>query len=354
MRVRRNGGLDKGRRLVFGWGHVRGFHRTEAGAVVAWIVASMVLAALWVPWLHGWGMGLAALAAERELPAVLEWLGGACGRADFGRYFNRALLGSALALLPLLRWRLRRIAARRKLTDPALLPSAGVLARVGTGWRIGLAQWGVGLLLAGGLLWLMGLGLLWQDCFELRERPVKPIWWVSRVLLPALGASMVEEWLFRGILLGLWLRVARPLQAALGTSLVFAVVHFLEPAPGVDAADPSAPWAGLLWVGAIVLRFASPEFFAAEFATLWVVGMVLAMARLRSGSLWLPMGLHAGWVAAFKSFNLLHQPAAGHAAGVWVGENLRVGLVPLAVLLFTALLCHFLTRSPLVRGPLAP
>jgi membrane protease YdiL (CAAX protease family) len=29
-------------------------------------------------------------------------------------------------------------------------------------------------------------------------------------------------------------------------------------------------------------------------------GLLLAWARLRSGGLWLPIGIHAGWVAVFR------------------------------------------------------
>jgi membrane protease YdiL (CAAX protease family) len=31
-----------------------------------------------------------------------------------------------------------------------------------------------------------------------------------------------------------------------------------------------------------------------------LLGLVLAMARLRTGSLWVPIGIHATWVAAFR------------------------------------------------------
>ena len=84
------------------------FFRSEAGAVLLWVAASLLLAALIVPWLYQGGKGLAELLNAQAGGGVAGWLGQACRRADFGRFFNRSLLLAALVLLPVL-W--RRLAA---------------------------------------------------------------------------------------------------------------------------------------------------------------------------------------------------------------------------------------------------
>jgi membrane protease YdiL (CAAX protease family) len=100
-------------------------------------------------------------------------------------------------------------------------------------------------------------------------------------------------------------------------------------------------------LGAILLNFTDPRFFAAEFVVLFVIGLILAWSRVRTGGLWFAIGLHAGWIAAFKSFNLLHQLNPESPLHPWgVGESLRAGLLPLATLAITAVLCRCFLGAP--------
>jgi membrane protease YdiL (CAAX protease family) len=164
---------------------------------------------------------------------------------------------------------------------------------------------------------------------------------VTQVGVSAVAVSVIEEWLFRGLLLGLWLRVARPWAACVGSSLVFAFLHFLSPPAGYEVADPAAALAGFQWLGGILVHFMEPRFVAAEFLTLFGVGLVLAGARLRTGHLWLPIGLHCGWVIAFRVHNLTHLKLPDGPLGGWlIGDSLRTGLLPLAALGLTAGICR--------------
>jgi hypothetical protein len=63
---------------------------------------------------------------------------------------------------------------------------------------------------------------------------------------------------------------------------------------------------------------------------------------VRTGALWFSIGLHAGWVAAFKGFNLLYRGVDDHPLRPWgVGDDLRSGILPLLALGVTAIVCHF-------------
>ena len=88
---------------------------------------------------------------------------------------------------------------------------------------------------------------------------------------------------------------------------------------------------------------------AAAFTTLFLIAWVLADARLRTRSLWLPVGLHAGWICGNALFNrLAHRQ---NIAMPWIGKNLLVGLVPLAVCLITwGLLALLLRRQPVTNA----
>ena len=158
-------------------------------------------------------------------------------------------------------------------------------------------------------------------------------------------AGIIEEWLFRGLLLGVWLRIAKPMSALLSVSFIFAVVHFLQPPADYPIANSSSPFAGFQLLGGILQHFLDPRFIAAELALLFVLGIVLGSNRLRTGSLCVPIGLHAGFVFAFKSFNLLYDNADTALRPLWIGESLRSGLLPLATLILAGAICRFVFRS---------
>jgi membrane protease YdiL (CAAX protease family) len=124
-------------------------------------------------------------------------------------------------------------------------------------------------------------------------------------------------------------------------------MHFLKPPVGVQIIDPGAPLAGFQLLGQIFTRFGDPVPMISEFGTLLAVGLVLGYARWRTASLWLPAGLHTGWVFALIFFKELTLPAAvpDGAARYLVGFTLRDGLVPTAIVLATGILVHLLTTQ---------
>ncbi len=308
------------------------FLQSGIGAALIWVAASLALAATLAPWAYQGGKWLAELASEREMPGWLESVAGSCERAELDRYFDRSLLFAALLLLPFLLRRVRRIGRENgELPDARVRFSAASVA----------AQIFIGCVIAGGLLAVMGVLLDLAGAYEWKTKLPDAGKFLRKALIPAVAAPLVEEWLFRGVLLGLWLRFARPAFAALGTSLVFAFLHFLKPPDGFEIADPTHLLAGFELLGKILLHFTDPLFFVTDFATLFIVGLILAWARLRTGALWFSIGLHAGWVLAFKGFNLLYRAVEPHPLRPWgIGESLKSGMLPLLMLALTALVCH--------------
>jgi uncharacterized protein len=312
------------------------FFQSEAGATVLWVLSSLVIAACIAPSLYGWGKTLAAEAVARELSAFLEWLGHACRRAEFNRYYSRALALSAILLLPFLFRRIRHLRVTH---------GATVMNQVKTGWKNASLQIGLGILIAGGLLWGVGLVLESMGVYQPDPDPPALAKLLRKTLVPAVSVSLLEEWLFRGVLLGLWLKCARPVAACVGSSLFFALIHFLKLPEGEVISNPAGMWAGFELLGKIFLHFGDPQFLVTDFATLFVVGMILAWARVKTGALWFSIGLHAGWIIAFKGFNLLHIRVSSDSIGSWgVGETLRSGIIPLMTLGLTAAVCHFTLR----------
>ena len=296
-----------------------------------WVIGSFVLGATIAPWLYQAGKAFAEWTAAGDFPRLIESVGGSCQRAGFGRYFNRALLLAALILLPFLLRRLRMLRGDGAKRLWQKLP-----------WKISLIHTLVGCLIAIGVLWAFASLLESLGYFVVSKKPVTISRVLSQVLVPAVGVSLVEEWLFRGLLLGLWLRYARPLTACVGASLIFAVLHFVEPPMGWRVSDPTHGLAGFSLLGGILGHFACGIFILTEFIPMLAVGLVLAWARLRSGALWLPIGLHAGWIIALKYFIMTHHFVAAKTPNeLWLGVgDLRSGLLPLGALAVTVVICH--------------
>jgi membrane protease YdiL (CAAX protease family) len=71
----------------------------------------------------------------------------------------------------------------------------------------------------------------------------------------------------------------------------------------------------------------------ALFATLFLIGWILADARLRTRSLFLPIGMHSGWILIAGIVGKLTRH--GKSMLPLLGTNLLTGLLPLALGLIT-------------------
>jgi uncharacterized protein len=304
------------------------------------VIGSLMLAGALAPWIYQGGKWLGGLSGEGHLPAVLEWLGAAAARSSFERFFNRSLLLSALLLLPCL---LRRLRTLRQLQETPVLP-------LPYPWPTRWLHFSVGLLIASGPLWMLGISMEAAGAFQAHSETPGFAKFLKKAVIPAAGASLVEEWFFRGLLLGLWLKLARPLAACVGTSLIFAAVHFVELPAGAVIANPTAASAGFQLLGHSAMHFTDLRFFTGDFLTLFAVGLILGAARVRTGGLAFAIGLHAGWVLTLRGFHLLHQASPQNTPDSWmIGTDLRSGLLPLATLALTGLICHFILRH--MPGP---
>lgn len=302
-----------------------------------WVSSALVLAAALLPWLYQGGKAFGSYAEAEELPRILESVGRSARNGEIGRYFSRALMISVLLFLPFL---LRRVRVIRARAGAAVGQPLRRLA-----WQAALLQMVVGCGIAAGFLWGLGMLLEVSGAFAARPNPPPMGELFRKSMIPAVVVAPLEEWLFRGLILGLWLRYSKPLAACVGTSLFFAFVHFLSPPEGAVIVDPGAALAGFELVGKILLHFTEPLFFVTDFATLFGIGMILAWSRLRTGGLWFAIGLHAGWIVAFKGFNLLYKAVDGHALHPWgIGDSLKSGILPMLALGLTAWACHYAVR----------
>jgi uncharacterized protein len=150
------------------------------------------------------------------------------------------------------------------------------------------------------------------------------------------------EAFFRGIVMGIFLRAMRP-SAALGMSAAFfALALSVMPAAGVTVADPDAGGTGFELLGNVVASLADWRVIFGNLIPLLALGGVLAYARWRTESLWLPIGLHTGWLF---SKGMLAKLSAAAATPVATDGLFQQGLVPLVAIIFAGVLAHYLTTG---------
>lgn len=271
----------------------------DAARLLAYFAATILFGALTAPLLYWAAQGLAG---RGIFPALAQF--------DFESFFHRALMLGAVAFIwPLLRW--LRIKSR---TDLGLERNPRWLRDVAVGFL------------------LSSIPVLLCEIFlvQLGFYSMKPgsSWLATPALVgTALVVPLIEESLFRGLFLGVLLRGLRPWPANLLSAAIFSVIHFLK-APD-DTNTTVHGFSGFVSLSHSFHQFGEPMLVLGGFTTLFVIGIALADARLSSRSLWLPIGLHAGWILASEVFSKVARREI--VALPWIGKNLLVGLVPLAV-----------------------
>lgn len=125
---------------------------------------------------------------------------------------------------------------------------------------------------------------------------------VMASLLGGLIIGILEEAIFRGMVLRMFYSATQPLAATILSAMVFAAVHFKSVPDGVG--EPFQWYSGLVVAGyQSISVFLTVE--AVDFLNLFLAGIVLNLVFLRTGSLMGCVGLHAGWVLVRNTWSKL-------------------------------------------------
>ena len=271
----------------------------DAARLAAYFIAIIILGAFLAPLLFWSAQWLAA-------HGVFSFL----AKYDFRTFFHRAVLAAAVLLL----WPLLRISHVRGRADLGLIPNPCWIRDLSAGAMLSVIP-----------LLVCAVLVIAIDIYSIRHVLV----WsrFGKVLLAAISVPLIEETFFRGIILGVLLRTRRKFMPIIAVSVLFAAVHFLK---GTERATATVTWgSGFESIAETFAGFGDPIMVASAFATLFVIGCILADARVFTHSLWLPIGLHAGWIFASGGFSWLARRQID--ALPWVGKNLLVGIVPLCL-----------------------
>jgi membrane protease YdiL (CAAX protease family) len=275
----------------------------DAARLLAYFVVTGLVGALLAPilfWSAQW------LAAHNVFPFLADY--------DFEKFFHRAVLVAAILSL----WPLLRALRIKHWSDLGLAPNSDRTRDLFAGF-----------LLATIPLLCCAAILLLTHGYSIRNS----VRWsaTGSVVIASLFVPLIEELFFRGLILGILLRTASRILAMIFTSALFAIVHFLK-AP--EETGATVTWmSGFVSIAHSFEQFREPFLVLAGFTTLFVLGCILADARIRLRSLWLPFGLHSGWIFADGFLNILARRA--QIGSPWIGKSLLIGIVPLSVGLLT-------------------
>lgn len=229
------------------------------------------------------GLLIAAMVAPLVLKAI-------CSIAPetgltLSRVFNRVAMLAAIWML---------IAFRRHLGWPELR------RLLGRGkWRQRAGEVGIGLAAA---LLVIAVGVAWAFATHHLGPTLNEYHFFSQrtatTLVGSLVAALIEESFFRGLMLASLTVSVGWWPAALTSSAVYASVHLLS-------SDRSFVWdgtsvgVGLAYLVHAVGRQLEPQAMP-PLLGLFLGGLVLAIVVRVTGSLYLVVGLHAGWIICFQ------------------------------------------------------
>ena len=282
-------------------------------ALVIYIAVVFIGGALFAPWL--WR--LAQLFAH-SIPQAAN--------APFHRFLDRSFLLFALAGL----WPVLRSLGAASWRDLGLVPPHGQWNRLFGGVLLGfltlaaVAGAAVGF---GGRAVVQGLAA---------HKIVVIIF--SSIGTAAVVASL-EEILFRGGIFGGLRRVLHWPFALLISSVIYALVHFLQSADF----SGSIGWnSGLVALPVMLKGFADFQALLPGFFSLALAGVLLGIAYQRTGNLYFSIGLHAGWIFCLQIYGQITFQAAHAAIWFWGGGKMTDGWLAFFALAVTLAVFPFL------------
>ncbi|MGZ4962125.1 MAG: CPBP family intramembrane glutamic endopeptidase [Limisphaerales bacterium] len=241
---------------------------------------------------------------------------GGLANVPFHRIVDRAVLGMALICL----WPLVRVMGITSWRELGLVNPGEKWRDIVPGFLIGFCSLAVIAFLA--IATGVRKGHLTTSSSEIVTHLVS-------ASLAAITVAFLEEILFRGALFGAMRKSWRLGTALVMSSVIYALAHFVQKAPDPELVKWSS---GLAMLPSMFGKLGDVQALVPKGLVLLVAGMILAIAYHRSGSLFLPMGVHAGWIFWLKSYRFISTPAAGTANWFWGTDELINGWLALLVL----------------------
>ena len=139
--------------------------------------------------------------------------------------------------------------------------------------------------------------LIYLDIRVLANDAEITLTFILKALAAGIVIALIEETLFRGLFFKLSENWHGGYTAVVISSLFYAMLHFIKPVEHIDQTLLSFNSGFEVIINAFRgASFMSPD----DFFALFVVGILLALVRLRTQTLAVCIGLHASWVFLIK------------------------------------------------------
>ena len=172
---------------------------------------------------------------------------------------------------------------------------------------------------------------------------------IVTALIAGLIIAFIEETLFRGAMLSAIRKHSSTLFAIVATSLIYALVHFIE--PNIDYDANSLHWAsGFVLIKDALSSIAEVNRIADSFIALFLAGVLLALVRIRSHRIALCIGIHAGWIMAIKTLKSITDSNAQSEYAFLTGSYDKV-IGILATVSITMFIFLYLKRQTQNKSP---
>ena len=311
-------GVDRvrySRQLALGKWHRRIYRQAmrPLRALVIYIVVVFVGGALLAPWLY-W----LAQATAHSFPKIAA--------EPFNRFVDRSLLILALAGL----WPLLRALGVTSWREAGLVRPYGQWNKLFGGFLLGFLS----------LAMVAGIAIFCGNRVFIRTETAHE---VVAIIFKATGTAVVvsvlEEILFRGGVFGGLRKYFYWPLALVASSMIYALVHFLRRA---DFSGAVTWHSGLTLLPRMLGGFVDFQTLVPDFFNLTLIGVLLGLAYQRTGNLYFPIGLHAGWIFWLKTYGAF--TAAPPLAATWFcGTGKMIdGWLALIVLVAVLVLFKFL------------
>jgi membrane protease YdiL (CAAX protease family) len=209
---------------------------------------------------------------------------------SFGKIFDRFFMVSGIVLFFFFR-RFLRLGPMDRL---GLTPPALVWPDLGRGFGLAIAS-------------MAGLALImsWLDVFEpfFRISLADSLKRCVSAILAAATVGFMEEILFRGVIFrGLFKELGRA-PAYFFAALFYSAIHFVKPGDAAALGQLDA-WIGIRYLAGSFRPFTDLTTLFPGLLGLFLIGVVLCYAFERTGTLYLSIGLHAGWIFSLKTLRV--------------------------------------------------
>jgi len=168
----------------------------------------------------------------------------------------------------------------------------------------------------------------------------------AKALLTAFTVGFLEEIFFRGIIFRGLLEDWKPLPAFVVANLFYSALHLVKPAEeyflsGID------PWAGFRHLFSTFAPFLEPAQIAPGIIGLFLIGIVLSYAFVRTGTLYLSIGLHAGWIISIKTVRVFGDYTRENLGWLFGSTDPKIvsGVMTWAGVILVGVAVHWITRK---------